>query len=118
MKYNVEEDERVIKARRALEQKKAMYERAKKAASAERRKKENRHKYMMGGCVVKYFPECYNFDEEAMNKIIKAGLESFPCQEMIKKLKQGDVSTEVKAESEVIQNDMAFNGYGNYSRTI
>lgn len=86
MKYNVEEDERVIKARQAMEQKKALYDRAKKKASEERRKKENRHKYMMGGCVVKYFPECYGFDENAMNKIIKAGLESYQCQEMIRKM--------------------------------
>lgn len=118
MKYNVEEDERVIKARRAMEQKKAIYERAKKAASAERRKKENRHKYMMGGCVVKYFPECYNFDEEAINNIIKAGIESFPCQEMIKKVKQGAVSINEKSESAVTHNDITSNGLAGTDRTI
>ena len=27
------------------------------------RKAQDRHKYMMGGCVVKYFPEAYDFSE-------------------------------------------------------
>ena len=34
------------------------------------RQAENRHKYMMGGCVVKYFPEAYEFLEQEMNSII------------------------------------------------
>ena len=34
------------------------------------RKVQDRHKYMMGGCVVKYFPEAYDFSEQEMNRII------------------------------------------------
>ncbi len=34
------------------------------------RKAQDRHKYMMGGCVVKYFPEAYDFSEQEMNHII------------------------------------------------
>ena len=34
------------------------------------RKTQDRHKYMMGGCVVKYFPEAYDFTEQEMNWII------------------------------------------------
>ena len=34
------------------------------------RKAQDRHKYMMGGCVVKYFPEAYDFSEQEMNRII------------------------------------------------
>ena len=33
------------------------------------RKTQDRHKYMMGGCVVKYFPEAYDFSEQEMNRI-------------------------------------------------
>ena len=32
------------------------------------RKTQDRHKYMMGGCVVKYFPEAYDFSEQEMNR--------------------------------------------------
>ena len=32
------------------------------------RKAQDRHKYMMGGCVVKYFPEAYGFSEQEMNR--------------------------------------------------
>ena len=34
------------------------------------RKTQDRHKYMMGGCVVKYFPDAYDFSEQEMNRII------------------------------------------------
>lgn len=36
------------------------------------RKAQDRHKYMMGGCVVKYFPEAYDFSEQEMNRMHKA----------------------------------------------
>ena len=32
------------------------------------RKTQDRHKYMMGGCVVKYFPEAYDFSEQEDRK--------------------------------------------------
>ena len=35
-----------------------------------KRKAENRHKYMMGGIVAKYFPKCYAFDEQELNRIL------------------------------------------------
>ena len=34
------------------------------------RKARDRHKHMMGGCIVKYFPEAYDFSEQEMNRII------------------------------------------------
>lgn len=34
------------------------------------RKLQDHHKFMMGGVVAKYFPECFNFDEQEMNRII------------------------------------------------
>jgi hypothetical protein len=34
------------------------------------RKEQNHHKFMIGGCVVKYFPECFEFSELEMNRII------------------------------------------------
>lgn len=32
---------------------------------------ESAQKYMMGGVVHKYLPECYSFEESEMNEIIK-----------------------------------------------
>ena len=43
---------------------------AKKGEREAARKHENHHKYMMGGVVHKYFPECYEFNEDEMNEII------------------------------------------------
>ena len=88
MRTESEINARVAKAMKEVEQKKAALAEAKKKASAEKRRRENHHKYMMGGCVVKYFPECYLCNEDEMNMVIKAGLESIQCQNIIKKLKE------------------------------
>ena len=37
------------------------------------RKTQDRHKYMMGGCVVKYFPEAYDYRTEN-NGILYSGM--------------------------------------------
>ena len=42
------------------------------------RKTQDRHKYMMGGCVVKYFPEAYDFSEQEMNRNGKQRLGDMP----------------------------------------
>jgi len=36
----------------------------------ELRKAQDHHKFVMGGIVVKYFPEAYDFSEQEMNRII------------------------------------------------
>ena len=56
-----EEQVRIAHARLAEVQK----EEKKKA-----RERQNRHKYIMGGIVVKYFPEAYDFSEHEMKRII------------------------------------------------
>lgn len=53
----------ILKAERQVEQAKARLAEAKRKESAKKRSDENKHKYMMGGIVHKYFPECYGFDE-------------------------------------------------------
>ena len=52
----------ILKAERQVEQAKARLAEAKRKESAKKRSAENKHKYMMGGSVHKYFPECYGFD--------------------------------------------------------
>ena len=59
----------------------------KKKANEERRKRENAHKYMMGGVVHKYFPECYCFEEFEMNEILKVAIATPQCQRVISDIK-------------------------------
>lgn len=58
-------------AEKQLQQAKNRLTQEKKKANEVRRGIENRHKYMMGGVVHKYFPECYSFEEDEMNEILK-----------------------------------------------
>ena len=47
------------------------------------RKTQDRHKYMMGGCVVKYFPDAYDFSEQEMNRIIACAFSFKDVKNMI-----------------------------------
>lgn len=74
-------------ALKALEQAKARVANERKKLNEKRRKEENHHKYMMGGIVVKYFPECYQFDEAELNKILRVTLATNECQQIIRNIK-------------------------------
>lgn len=41
----------------------------KKKQNEKKRKAENHHKYIMGGIIVKYFLDCYRYDEGELNRI-------------------------------------------------
>lgn len=103
MRTESEMNARVAKAIKEVEQKKAALAEAKKKASAEKRRRENHHKYMMGGCVAKYFPECYLCNEEELNRVIKAGLESIQCQNVIKCLKEQSDASMAGAKAEDVK---------------
>ena len=90
-------------ALRQLEQAKARVAEEKRKASAERRKFENKHKYMMGGVVHKYFPECYSFDEDEMNIILSAAIKTDAFTNAVANVKRnakggGNVATARTAE--------------------
>ena len=59
------------KALKNLEQAKARYEAERKKENEKRRKAQNHHKYLMGGIVAKYFPECYQYEEKELYLIIR-----------------------------------------------
>lgn len=89
-------------AEKNLQQAKNRLAMEKKKANEERRRFENRHKYMMGGAVHEYFPECFSFDEAEMNEILKAALATQECRSVINAIKSRARSQAVKsAESEV-----------------
>ncbi len=48
---------------------------------------------MMGGIIVKYFPDCYLFEEDELNQIIKAGLATTECKQVIENIKKNATST-------------------------
>ena len=74
-------------ALKALEQAKARVANEKKKQNDRKRKAENHHKYIMGGIVVKYFPDCYSYDEGELNRILSAALQTKECQQVISKIK-------------------------------
>lgn len=57
------------KALQALEQAKQRVANEKKKQNEKKRKAENHHKYIMGGIIMKYFPGCYQYDEDELNRI-------------------------------------------------
>ncbi len=104
MIQNTEKSKEVLKAEKAVAQAKARLEQAKRKESIKKRESENRHKYMMGGIVHRYFPECYDYDEQELNRILAAGIKSDQCQRIIKLVKEestgnGKLQEPVLAES-------------------
>lgn len=75
------------RAMKSLEQARARYEEEKRKANAKRRKAENHHKYMMGGIIVKYFPDCYQYEESELNEILSAALRAEECKAAIERVK-------------------------------
>ena len=64
-----------------------MIENKQKVRNEKKRKAENHHKYIMGGIIVKYFPDCYHYDEDELNRILSAALQTKECQQVISKIK-------------------------------
>ena len=75
------------KALQALEQAKQRVANEKKKQNEKKRKAENHHKYIMGGIIVKYFPDCYSFDEDELKRILSVALQTKECQQTIAKIK-------------------------------
>ena len=43
---------------------------------------------MMGGIVHRFFPECYDFDEQELNRILATAIKSDQCQRIIEIVKE------------------------------
>ncbi|MCR5367236.1 hypothetical protein [Eubacterium sp.] len=83
----MEKSKKMSKAEEKFRQAQAVYERAVKDEKERVRKIQDHHKYMMGGCVLKYFPEGYNayeFDEPEMNRIIACAFSLNSVQNMVR----------------------------------
>ena len=69
------------------------------------RKTQDRHKYMMGGCVVKYFPEAYDFSEQEMNRIIACAFSLKDVKNMIATVLKDRPDPAVSNDEEEAEND-------------
>lgn len=70
------------------------------------RREQDRHKYMMGGCVVKYFPDAYDFSEQEMNRIIACAFSLKDVKNLINTvLKERPDSVENNDEEEAENDD-------------
>lgn len=83
-----EMDKGLESALKALEQAKARVANEKKKQNEKKRKAENHHKYMMGGIVAKYFPKCYRFDEQELNRILSAALATRECKQAVESIEK------------------------------
>ena len=101
------------KALQALEQAKQRVANEKKKQNEKKRKAENHHKYIMGGIIVKYFPDCYSYDEGELNRILSVALQTRECQQIISKIKaesrettpHNPLSPMPKMKARAVQND-------------
>lgn len=88
-----------------MAQAKALFAKAKQEERAKIRAEENHHKYMMGGCIAKYFPECWNFSEQEMNRIIACAFKNRDVLNMIEVVVRERPAEEPDVEeSEVVIN--------------
>ena len=81
------------KALQILAQAKQRVANEKKKQNEKKRKAENHHKYIMGGIIVKYFPDCYRYDEGELNRILSVALQTIECQQMIAEIKAESTAT-------------------------
>ncbi len=89
------------KAMQALKQAQQRVANEKKKQNEKKRKAENHHKYIMGGIIVKYFPDCYSYDEGELNRILSVALQTRECQQIISKIKsESRETTPPNAENE------------------
>ena len=87
------------KALQALEQAKQRVANEKKKQNEKKRKAENHHKYIMGGIIVKYFPDCYQYDEDEQKRFIRfRSLGEDFTEENLKKVIAGEKESPERVE--------------------
>ena len=85
------------KALQALKQAQQRVANEKKKQNEKKRKAENHHKYIMGGIVVKYLPDCYRYDEGELNRILSVALQTRECN--VTQASQCRYIAKIKSES-------------------
>ena len=105
------ETEKMTKVERKaqkVKQAQAEYRKAVREQKKQERKAQDRHKYMMGGCVLKYFPEgidAYDFNEQEMNRIIACAFSLKDVKNMINTVMKERPDPEAENDGEEVAND-------------
>ena len=89
MQTHLKEEPKALQ--KALEQKQqaeARLQNERSKYAADLRTAQSRHKHMIGGAVVKYFPGVYHFDEAEINEILMAALPTRECLRTIKNIER------------------------------
>ncbi len=105
----MEQKEKSAQELKALEQVKkaqANLTKARREEKAKARKEQDHQKYIMGGIIVKYFPEAYELTEQEMCKIIACAFKNPDIQNMIKAV----VKDRKSEEPETVQNERVGEG--------
>ena len=107
------EKEKMTKVeRKALKMKQAQaeYREAVREQKKQERKAQDRHKYMMGGCVLKYFPEglnAFDFNEQEMNRIIACAFSLKDVKNMINTVMKERPDPDAENDGEEVAYDEA-----------
>jgi len=107
------EQEKMTKVERKaqkVKQAQAEYRKAVREQKKQERKVQDRHKYMMGGCVQKYFPEglnVFDFNELEMNRIIACAFSLKDVQNMINTVIKERPDPDAENDEEEVADDEA-----------
>ena len=78
-----EKSKKVLKAEEQFKRAQTNLAKAKREERAKTRKEQDHQKFILGGIVVKYFPEAYDFSEQEMCRIIACVFKNRDIQNMI-----------------------------------
>ena len=78
-----EKSVRELQAEEQLRQAKARLNKVRNEERKKARKEQDHHKFIMGGIVAKYFPECYEFTEQELSRILACAFKNRDIQNMI-----------------------------------
>ena len=78
-----EKTKKELQAEEQLKRAKANLAKVRREMKSQIRKEQNHHKYIIGGIVKKYFPDCFEFSEVELNRIIACAFSLDDVQNMI-----------------------------------
>ena len=78
----------LIKAEEQLQKAANRLKAEKKKAGEEKRKQDTHNKIVMGGIVKKFFPDCIYFEQDELERILKAALQSEQCREEVMRIRK------------------------------
>ena len=106
----MEKTTKVDRAAEKVKRAQAEYRKAVREQKDKERKAQDHHKFMMGGCVQKYFPEGFNvfdFNELEMNRIISCAFSLKDVQNMINTVIKERPDPDAGIEEEEVADDEA-----------